>query len=1561
MAQQNAATRAPKQWSLTKDETITTFESWRQNLKYVPSLDPNFAAFMEDGVEWEKKTRVGRNRGFQDDDEEVEVRVRRTAQQKVIHLELMLGQIANFCPVISRNTIVRNSTSLDNVWQAIRAHYGFQTTGAHFIDFADIKLKPGERPEDLYQRIVAFVEDNLLTVESGITHHDEDPDDDEEMTPMVENMIVLTWLRLVHADLPGLVKQRYGTELRHSTLASIKPEISQAMNSLLESLNSSENARIMRSTPFNNYRGNQQRNFPPCNNNTSTVNNRNNPRQSQMKQCPLCLAASRPNSHYLSQCTFLPAADKKFFAKARYLSILEETDTDATYSEEGVDYFEEDESDVHTRQVTISRRVQVCKSPTLKMTCKRHSISVMMDSGGETNMIKESIVLSLRAEILPSDQSALQADGKTPMTIKGETSIELYFDNKSFTFTGLVVEDLDVDILAGQPFMIANDISLRPAKSLIIFNDGSTYQYQTSSPRVPTSQIRRFSSHIIRAPASNTTLYPGDHIDVEVPPDLGDQTDLALEPRINNSPVPHLWPEPSIVTPSCGKIRITNNTDDPLLLRKNEQFGQIHGTSPALENQPCPTYVSSVKSTDGIGPDPAVVNIKRPQPCISDILVDPNHVLPTDIVAKFHAVNSRFRNVFNPKGKLYNGAFGKVEAVVNMGPTLPPQRKGRVPQYSRDKLVELQEKFDDLESDGVFVEPNEVGVVAEYLNASFLVKKASGGHRLVTSFGEVAKYAKPQPALMPDINDTLRLIGSWKYLIKTDLSSAYYQIPLSKDSMKFCGVCTPFKGVRVYARPSMGMPGSETALEQMMSLVVGQLITEGVLAKVADDLYVGGETPEDLLSNYSRMLSLLEEANLGLSPTKTEIAPTSTIILGWVWTNGKLSASPHRIATLSSCSFPTTVKQMRSFIGAYKFLSRVIPRSSDLLSPLEQSVAGRSSSEKIAQTESLQDSFLKAQKLLSSAKTITIPRPSDQLWIVTDGAMQPQGLGSTLYITRNNQLLLAGHFSAKLKCRQNNWIPCEIEALCIAASIKHFSPYITQSLHTTCVLTDSKPCVQAYERLCRGEFSNSSRVTTFLSVASRYPLHVRHLAGSVNIPADFACRNAPECTSPGCQICSFIDNLTTATVHKLSVQDIQAGSAAMPFTTRSTWLSSQAECPDIRRVKAHLQQGTRPSKKITNCRDVKRYLNVTSLARDGMLVVHQPRPFQATSDRIVVPRQLAAGLYTALHIRLSHPTFAQLKQVTSRYFYSLDMEKDLQLVCSNCHTCSSLAKLSHTPHPASTSSPPPRMGSSFAADIVKSNRQLVLLLRESVSSYTSACLVDDEKGSTVRDGLIQLCVPLRPLDGPPAIVRVDPAPGFNSLREDALLASHRIRLEVGQAKNKNKNPIAEKAVQEFEDELLRQDPECTSLTPSSLAVVIAALNSRVRNQGLSSREIWTQRDQFNHDQLPLSDEQYIDQQYKNRLRDHGFTPRSMKCDNKIVVGDLVYLYADKDKTHSRPRYLVSSIEDEWCFLRKFVGRQLRHNAYKVHRDDCFKVQNSEVTSRGAFHPKSTKKFSYFHP
>ena len=157
--------RAPKQWALSTNETVNSFENWKQNLLYTLSLDPNFAPFLVSDLQWAKLTKTNPHRNFTDDGQNVPEAQRRTKAQKNNMLNLMLGQIANFCPIISRNTIVKNSTSIEQIWQTIRLHYGFQSTGSHFIDFDDISLKPNERPEDLFQRLTAFMEDNLLLKE----------------------------------------------------------------------------------------------------------------------------------------------------------------------------------------------------------------------------------------------------------------------------------------------------------------------------------------------------------------------------------------------------------------------------------------------------------------------------------------------------------------------------------------------------------------------------------------------------------------------------------------------------------------------------------------------------------------------------------------------------------------------------------------------------------------------------------------------------------------------------------------------------------------------------------------------------------------------------------------------------------------------------------------------------------------------------------------------------------------------------------------------------------------------------------------------------------------------------------------------------------------------------------------------------------------------------------------------------------------------------------------------------------------------------------------------------
>ena len=107
-----------------------------------------------------------------------------------------------------------------------------------------------------------------------------------------------------------------------------------------------------------------------------------------------------------------------------------------------------------------------------------------------------------------------------------------------------------------------------------------------------------------------------------------------------------------------------------------------------------------------------------------------------------------------------------------------------------------------------------------------LAKKSSGGFHLVTAFAKVGWYNKLQPLLLPDVDSTLHTISPCKYIIQSDLMCSFYQIPLSKASMKYCGVTTLFRSIRVYTRSVMGLPGSETALE-ILCHIVADFIQKG--------------------------------------------------------------------------------------------------------------------------------------------------------------------------------------------------------------------------------------------------------------------------------------------------------------------------------------------------------------------------------------------------------------------------------------------------------------------------------------------------------------------------------------------------------------------------------------------------------------------------------------------------------------------------------------------------------------------------------------------------------------
>lgn len=208
---------------------------------------------------------------------------------------------------------------------------------------------------------------------------------------------------------------------------------------------------------------------------------------------------------------------------------------------------------------------------------------------------------------------------------------------------------------------------------------------------------------------------------------------------------------------------------------------------------------------------------------------------------------------------LSNGAtylyWSQAPTVVSttMGPVEPPQHKGLLPQYARNKLVELQEKFNQLEDLGVSKCPEDVSVSVEYLNPFFPVKRSSGGFCVVTAFADVGRYNMSQPSLVADVDSTLCYIPQWKHIVAINLTNALYQnyIPCSW-------------GTAVLQRLSKGFASMYTwwwaclvlrlSLRSSCVASLAPLQQDGVVAKIVDDLYCGGNTLLELLQNWEKVL-----------------------------------------------------------------------------------------------------------------------------------------------------------------------------------------------------------------------------------------------------------------------------------------------------------------------------------------------------------------------------------------------------------------------------------------------------------------------------------------------------------------------------------------------------------------------------------------------------------------------------------------------------------------------------------------------------------------------------------
>ena len=146
---------------------------------------------------------------------------------------------------------------------------------------------------------------------NSLSRHGEVTSEDEELTPTLENFIVLTWLNWFtlsyHAS--KLVKQRYGTELKSWTLASMKLKISQNLTSANDAkIMCTDVTCIIAIVSLSAPELHTRQAHDPTAQLVSPVHSGN-------RQTDPTAATS-----WASECSFLPDEDCKYIAKARQIT-----------------------------------------------------------------------------------------------------------------------------------------------------------------------------------------------------------------------------------------------------------------------------------------------------------------------------------------------------------------------------------------------------------------------------------------------------------------------------------------------------------------------------------------------------------------------------------------------------------------------------------------------------------------------------------------------------------------------------------------------------------------------------------------------------------------------------------------------------------------------------------------------------------------------------------------------------------------------------------------------------------------------------------------------------------------------------------------------------------------------------------------------------------------------------------------------------------------------------------------------------------------------------------------
>jgi hypothetical protein len=431
---------------------------------------------------------------------------------------------------------------------------------------------------------------------------------------------------------------------------------------------------------------------------------------------------------------------------------------------------------------------------------------------------------------------------------------------------------------------------------------------------------------------------------------------------------------------------------------------------------------------------------------------------------------------------------------------------------------------------------------------NLFVKKKDNSLRLCVDYHPLNAVTIKNKYPLPRIDILFDQLAGAKVFSKIDLRSGYHQIKIRPSDIPKIAFFTRY-GLYEYLVMSFGLTNAPAYFMYLMNSVFMPELDKFIMVFI-DDILIYSKNLEDHARHLHIILQRLRDHHLYAKFSKCEFWLDTVKFLGYTISSNGISVDPSKVQEVLDWKPPTSVHQIRSFLGLAGYYRCFIPDFSRIAKPMTELLK---KGVKFSWNEKYEEAFHTLRAHLTTAPVLAQPDNSKPFDIYCDAS----GIGLGCVLMQDNRVI--AYASRALRTHEQNYPTHDLE---LAAVIYTLKIWRHRLMGTRCnVYTDHKSLKYIFTQA-----DLNMRQRCWLELIKDYDLKVHYHPGKANVVADALSRKV-HCS---CLLVETFSETLCWEMRKLNLDIIPQGSLnyiAVEATLKDSIVMAQQHDEGVKIIK----------------------------------------------------------------------------------------------------------------------------------------------------------------------------------------------------------------------------------------------------------------------------------------------------------------------------------------------------------------------------------------------------------